>query len=410
MSTDGTGKIAVMIGAGNIGRGFVGAAFAASGYEVVFVDVDEALVDEINARGEYPVRILHPDGERTENVVSGVRAVSGKDTGAVAALLARAEICATAVGVRALPLIVPQLALGLALRSRNEAPPLNIIVCENMMDAGTKLREYVREIIPAGLESDVDDLAGYPEAVIGRMVPVQTEEMKDGDPLRVCVEKYGFLPVDKAAFKGEIPKIEGMVPLDKFEYYVKRKLFIHNLGHATAAYLGLLKGYTYIWEAVNDGDILYMTVSAMREAAAALNCEYPGDAINLNHNIDSLLYRFSNKALGDTCARVAADPARKLGENDRIIGSLKNCEAYGLPAIYIAGVAAAAALILEKSYPEKGNLPKLTEITGLSAESDAYKMIMTFGTTCASAAARGEDAARSLRRVAMKYAGDITIL
>ena len=410
MSADGTGKIAVMIGAGNIGRGFVGAAFAASGYEVVFVDVDEALVDEINARGEYPVRILHPDGERTEKIVSGVRAVSGKDTGAVAACLARAGICATAVGVRALPLIVPQLALGLALRSRNEAPPLNIIVCENLMDAGTKLREYVREIIPAGLEETIDELAGYPEAVIGRMVPVQTDEMKDGDPLRVCVEKYGFLPVDKAAFKGEIPEIEGMVPLDRFEYYVKRKLFIHNLGHATAAYLGLLKGYTYIWEAANDGDILYMTVSAMREAAAALNCEYPGDITNLNRNIDSLLYRFTNKALGDTCARVAADPARKLGENDRIIGSLKNCDIYGLPGVYITGVAAAAALILEKSYSGKGTLPRLTEITGLSADSNAYKMIMNFGTTCAFAAAHGEDAVVSLRRLAMKYAGDITIL
>ncbi len=37
------------------------------------------------------------------------------------------------------------------------------------------------------------------------MVPVQTEEMKAGNPLRVCVERYGFRLVDKAPFKGEIP-------------------------------------------------------------------------------------------------------------------------------------------------------------------------------------------------------------
>lgn len=403
-------KTAVMIGAGNIGRGFIGAAFAASGYEVVFVDVDERLIDEINARGEYPVRILHPDGKYTEHVVHGVRAVSGKDTGAVAACIAHAEICATAVGVRALQLIVPQLALGLALRSRNEGPPLNIIVCENLIDAGSVLREYVSDIIPKGLESAIDELAGYPQAVIGRMVPPQTEEMKDGDPLRVCVEEYGFIPVDKAAFKGEIPKIEGMVPLDRFEYYEKRKLFIHNLGHAAAAYLGLLKGYTYISEAANDGDILYMTLNAMRESAAALNCEYPENAENLSRNINSLLYRFSNKALPDTCARVAVDPIRKLGENDRIIGALLNCENYGLPAVYIAAIAAAAALMLEKSYVGKGNLPKLTDITGLSADSNAYKMIMNFGTTCVSAIVHGDDAVASLRGVAMKYAGDINIL
>jgi mannitol-1-phosphate 5-dehydrogenase len=153
-----------------------------------------------------------------------------------------------------------------------------------------------------------------------------------------------------------------------------------------------------------------MTANAMRESAAALNLEYHGDAANLNRNIDSLLYRFSNNALKDTCARVAVDPIRKLGENDRIIGALNNCQNYGLPAIYIAGIAAAAALMLEKSFSGKGNLPKLAEVTGLSAESDAYKMIMTFGTTCASAIARGKDPVASLRRTAMKYAGDIKIL
>ena len=43
-------RTAVMIGAGNVGRGFLGAAFAASGYETVFIDVDEKLIKEINLR------------------------------------------------------------------------------------------------------------------------------------------------------------------------------------------------------------------------------------------------------------------------------------------------------------------------------------------------------------------------
>jgi mannitol-1-phosphate 5-dehydrogenase len=242
------------------------------------------------------------------------------------------------------------------------------------------------------------------------MVPIQTWEMKDGDPLRICVEKYAFLPVDKAAFKGNIPNISGMIPLDNFAYYVKRKLFIHNLGHAAVAYLGMLKGYTYIADAIEDPDILYMVASAMRESAAALNCENPAGDTNLVRGIDSLLYRFSNRALGDTCARVGEDPARKLGENDRIIGALKNCENYGLPAIYISAVAAAAALILEKTISGKEDLPNLSDIMGLSSESKAHRLIMTLGTMCASASVRGEDAVSAMRRAAVKHAGDITIL
>ena len=95
-----------------------------------------------------------------------------------------------------------------------------------------------------------DARVGLVEASIGRMVPVQTEEMKDGDPMRVCVERYGFLPVDQAAIKGEVPEIQNLVPYEPFDFYIKRKLFIHNMGHATCAYLGDYVGRKYIYAAI----------------------------------------------------------------------------------------------------------------------------------------------------------------
>ena len=399
-----------MIGAGNIGRGFIGAAFAASGYETVFIDVDEKLVDEINRLGKYSVRTLLPDGGSEDVVVSGIRAVNGQDKYA-AVEIANADICATAVGVRAMPAIAPLIAMGLTARARSSAAPLNIIVCENMIDAGMHMRKRVLDLIPNGNVSAIDAIAAFPEAVIGRMTPIQTPEMKAGDPLRICVEKYAFLPVDKAAFKGTVPSIEGMIPLNNFKYYVKRKLFIHNLGHAAVAYLGLLKGYKYIAEAAEDAEILFLAKSAMNESAAALNNENKGDTANLNRSINSLLYRFSNRTLGDTCERVAADPVRKLGSEDRLVGALKNCERYGLPYIYIASAIAAASLVLETTYDTDKNLPPLTEIMGLSFESDAYKTIMTLGTTCAMAASKGGGAAiTELRKTAVRMTGDITIL
>ena len=38
-------KKAVMYGAGNIGRGFIGQVLHDSGYEVVFIDVNTAVLD-----------------------------------------------------------------------------------------------------------------------------------------------------------------------------------------------------------------------------------------------------------------------------------------------------------------------------------------------------------------------------
>jgi mannitol-1-phosphate 5-dehydrogenase len=49
-------KKAVMYGAGNIGRGFIGQLFSESGYHVVFIDIADSVVDRLNKDGCYPVK------------------------------------------------------------------------------------------------------------------------------------------------------------------------------------------------------------------------------------------------------------------------------------------------------------------------------------------------------------------
>lgn len=48
---------AIMIGAGNIGRGFIGALLAKSGYQVLFADVNQSIIDAINEKKQYTVHI-----------------------------------------------------------------------------------------------------------------------------------------------------------------------------------------------------------------------------------------------------------------------------------------------------------------------------------------------------------------
>ena len=57
-------KKAIHFGAGNIGRGFIGLLLSKAGYEVTFVDVAEALVNDINERGQYYVEIVGDQPER----------------------------------------------------------------------------------------------------------------------------------------------------------------------------------------------------------------------------------------------------------------------------------------------------------------------------------------------------------
>jgi mannitol-1-phosphate 5-dehydrogenase len=69
---------AIMYGAGNIGRGFIGAVFAQSGYEVTFIDVAEETVAALRQEGRYPVRMLSDSGSG-DTWIEGVNAVDGRE-------------------------------------------------------------------------------------------------------------------------------------------------------------------------------------------------------------------------------------------------------------------------------------------------------------------------------------------
>ncbi len=378
----------VMYGAGNIGRGFIGATFAAAGYEVQFVDVNMAVIDTLNRDHRYPVEIVSSKGSEDE-WITGVSGVDGRDAEAVAEAIAQADCMATAVGVNVMPHIVGLIVKGILRRfERGNDGPFNIIICENLLDADKVMHSLIFERLDEGQKKLFDERVGLVEASIGRMVPVMTDSMRKGDPLRVCVEKYCQLPIDRAAWKGELPDIDNLYPYSPFSLFIRRKLFIHNMGHATCAYLGGLLKDKYIWQASENPCVKLIAERAMRESARALAREfdYPLEAM-LEH-IDDLLLRFGNRALGDTVARVGRDTGRKLGSADRFAGALKLCEEKGVPTMYIC-VGAAAAMCFRAENDEgteyirgmlelEGVDAVLTRHMGLSLKSRSAQYIKTF--------------------------------
>lgn len=333
---------AVVFGAGNIGRGFIGQLLCSSGYEVVFVDVNPALVDQLNRSGMYPIRFV-TDQEDHEVMVGPVRAVCATDGAAVRTILGRSDLAATAVGVSALPKIAPVIASGLQSRwlEGNDAP-INFLLCENLMHADRMMRQWVLDAMPACREAYLDARAGFVEASIGRMVPVASPETLLGNALRVCVEPYGELPVDRCGFVGDIPDIQGMKAYAPFEFFIQRKLFIHNMGHAICAYLGALQGYRFIWEAIRDPAVRAGCRGAMLESSVALAKEHQIDPLRLETFVDDLIMRFSNRKLGDTIERVGREPERKLAPEDRLVGAFHLCMRHNVecPCI-LRGIAAA---------------------------------------------------------------------
>jgi len=227
---------------------------------------------------------------------------------------------------------------------------------------------------------------GFVASVVSRVIPVVPEEIKRQDPTVVMVEEYCTLPVDRKGFRGEVPQIKGIVAHDTIEAYEERKLFVHNLSHAMFAYLGYLKGYQYIWQAVKDKEINGRVRAALRESGAALIKKHKFTEEEMREHIEDLLTRFSNKALGDTVYRVGREPLRKLGSEDRLMGAAHLALECGVvPENISLGIAAALcynysqdeeAVKLTSLLKNKGVAGTLKEISGLAPDGELCKLVV----------------------------------
>lgn len=322
----------VVFGAGNIGRGFLGQLFHKAGWEVVFVEANSKLVESLRRHPVYPVRLVDNRSDSTV-WVGPVRCVDIREAEAVARELETADLAATAVGPGRVPDLAPVLVEG----ARRRKGPLNVILAENLWNAAEAMRQSAAR---AGLAVS-SDVLGWVESSIGRMVPVRSPQ--EGEhPLLVVAEPYAELPVDAAGFLGPIPNLSTLRAVAPFEGYVARKLFVHNAGHACAAYLGAEKGHEAIWRAVEDPEIRRVVEGAMRESAEAIHRRYGLDLQALSRHAEDLLDRFSNRPLHDTVRRVAANPIRKLGANERFFGAIRLCLEEGVePRNLARGVQAA---------------------------------------------------------------------
>lgn len=345
-------KKAIMYGAGSIGRGFIGALFSEIGYEVVFIDINDDVVNLINSKKTYPQIIMNK--EQPVHWIKNIRAVDGKDSKSVINEIATADIMATALGAAVLEKVAPIIAKGLLKRwEKDSANTLDILICENLMDADILLKNYLLKSIPDKFHSLFEQNVGLVETSIGRMVPPADPDIisKNEHPLTVRVEPYDFLPVDKSAFKGSIPKYNKIVPYEPFHYYLERKLYVHNMAHVTTAFLGKLLNKTYIHETANDIYVQTILRGCMTESCMMLSKKFHIPFSELNAHINDLLHRFKNPYLKDTVTRVARDPMRKLQPSDRLIGAARSCEALNITPIYLSfAIALALSFIKEEHY------------------------------------------------------------
>ena len=318
---------ALHFGGGNIGRGFIGKILAEAGYEVVFADINMTVIDRLNQDHGYTVHVVG-EGVDQKETVKNVRGINSGDEAVVTAEISDAALVTTAVGPPVLEILAPLLARSLAARYRAGGAPLNIIACENMVCGSSFLKEKV--LAAAGDDAAlIDANTGFVDCAVDRIVP--PVRGGDADPLAVTVEVFSEWIVDSTQFKGAVPAIAGMIATDKLMAFIERKLFTLNTGHTALAYFGQLAGKKTVGEAMQDDAVRQAAEAVMKESGAVLIRRYAFDPAAHRAYIDKILKRFANPYLHDDIDRVARQPLRKLGAQERFIKPLNGMLEYDLP-------------------------------------------------------------------------------
>ncbi|KAI0059328.1 mannitol-1-phosphate 5-dehydrogenase [Artomyces pyxidatus] len=375
---------AVHFGAGNVGRGFIGALLVESGYHVVFSDVDKKIVNELNERDSYDVHIL--EKEESTQAVHSFSGVPSQDDDVIHEIADRhTRLITTAVGPPILEKIAPTIAKGLHARRQANSGPINVIACENMVGQTETLAKYVSEHLSAEDKAWVDQNVGFANCSVDRIVPAMPNEPEN--PLDVGVEDFSEWAVDERALRAPIdPPVRGMTLTRDLSAYIERKLFTLNCGHAISAYLGFVRQRPTIDAAISDPHIERVVRGALDEGGAALVKKHGLDAQEHAQYVERIMARFANPKLKDDVVRVGRQPLRKLGREDRLLGPAYMAKSYGMPIDNLAhGIAAVfhfdvaddeQAVELQEKVRKAGIEKTVSEHTGFEEGGHEHRRIV----------------------------------
>ncbi|WP_163581684.1 mannitol-1-phosphate 5-dehydrogenase [Gracilibacillus saliphilus] len=371
-------KQAVHFGAGNIGRGFIGALFSESGYHVTFVDIADKIINQLNEQKSYQVKLATDKQETTTvNHVSGLNNLTQENE--VIEAITNATYLTTAIGPNILPRIAPLIARGISERVYQTDEKLYVIACENQIGATDILKQHILDNVDEDTKERLAGRVQFFNSAVDRIVPIQ----EDNESLDVLVEPYYEWVVETAE---NIPTVEGMTIVDELAPFIERKLFTVNTGHAVIAYLGYLNSKSTIDKTLADEAIEKQVEATLQETGDYLVKQYGLDGKEHFNYIRKIVERFKNPYLNDGVTRVGRAPIRKLGPEDRLVRPATEAQKAGLPFTNLAKAIAAALLFdhqedeeavkLQAMIEENGIAKVLQEVSNLAEDSEITQEVV----------------------------------
>lgn len=348
--------------------------------------VAEIMADTVaglrRAGGRFAVNVATARGIETHEV-PGVEAFNptvAADRQALVEAVAGAQEIATALPSvdffdRGEGSVARVLADGLRLKARQGGPACVVYAAENHNHAAEILRDKVQ------LHTAELDLAPHVQflnTVIGKMsqVVVAGEEggalaltpMAAGMPKAILVEAFNRILVSRITLQGFRRGIAVFEEKDNLLSFEEAKLYGHNAAHALMGYLAHDRGLTYMSDAGRDAGIAAFVREAFAvESGGAMLARHRGEdplftEAGYAAYVDDLMVRMVNPYLRDRVDRIIRDPRRKLGWDDRLVGTMRRVLAAGIEPVRFARGAAIALRLLMQEHPGQDARTLLTDL------------------------------------------------
>lgn len=377
---------AVILGAGRIGRGFVTQLLTLNNVDITYFDASDAMVEQMNQIGHYTIHVLgHAD---LDLEVDHVKAYPTSDIDQLAACWKESDFIFTACGGKNMPSVGK--TIGQAFKKLVTIGGVhlsNIITCENWIDPAKDLEEAILSCLDEKEAKLFKENVGVGESVILCTGTGAPDPSKVINPIDTWVQNFKYLPIDKDAIKTEIPNWEYIEFVDNFGHLLTQKLYTNNTSCGSVAYLGHLKGLTYMAEAANDVEIEPIMDEIYNEINQALIQGMGIDAESQYAFSKRAKAKYTDRDIVDKLTRIARDPLRKLRPEDRLIGPSKIALSIGVKPTAIALATAAAlfydepddesAMKLQQMRKEHGVEYILQNVCQLKPEEELYQMILS---------------------------------
>lgn len=331
------------------------------------------LVEELNRSGTVAVNIAMPDGitvETYENIEA--RCLQNPQD---LALLHSDLVCAEEISVAVSSVddyvtdapnsLHVLLANAIAEKLRSTSPRTLIYSSENHNDAASLLEKAILSALPEQDRAKALNVFQTVDTVIGKMSRVITDiDEINGTGLTTSspngsqaflVESFNKIlmsevELERTSGRG-ITQLVEKTDLMPFEH---AKIHGHNATHAGFAYIGGVLGLEWMADVAAIPEIReFFRDTFLEESGEALIRLHAGkDPLFSKEGyqvyVDDLLERMANPWLRDTCARIGRDVVRKLGWDDRLVGTIRLVQGQGVSARRYGFAALAGFEVMKK--------------------------------------------------------------